>query len=213
MKKDLYKILGVNREANPDKIKRAYRVRAKQYHPDISPEEEERFKEIQNAYETLSDPEKRSNYDRELLHGNAQDYWLRDPPRTWDTIIGFFDQPSPLFSVVDDFWGQTLLGFFNTEMEEPGQLFVEITLSPEEAREGGEIFLDVPFWVPCRRCQGTGNVWGLICGYCRGQGEVRPQERISVVIPSRARDGMKMTIRLDTVELGGIDVVVTIRVT
>ena len=103
-----------------------------------------------------------------------------------------------------------MLGSFDTE--EPGHLSAEITLSHEEAREGGEILLDFPFWIPCRRCQGNGKVRGLICGYCRGQGKIKPRERISVVIPSRARDGMKMTIRPDTVELEGIDVVVTIRV-
>ena len=106
MKKDLYKILGVHREADSARIKKAYRVCAKQYHPDISPEEEERFKEIQNAYETLSDPEKRSNYDRGLLDGNAQDHWLRDRPRTCDPVTGFFNQPSPPFFIFDDLWGK-----------------------------------------------------------------------------------------------------------
>ena len=59
MKEDFYRILGINQEADPAKIKRAYRGAVKRYHPDISPKDEERFKEVQAAYETLSDPKKR----------------------------------------------------------------------------------------------------------------------------------------------------------
>jgi len=63
--RDLYEILGVGRDASPDDIKRAYRTLAREHHPDVSsaPEAEERFKEIVGAYEILSDPQKRQQYD------------------------------------------------------------------------------------------------------------------------------------------------------
>lgn len=64
--RDYYEVLGVSRDASEDEIKRAYRRLAKQYHPDVNkaPDAEEKFKEIQRAYEVLSDPDKRANYDR-----------------------------------------------------------------------------------------------------------------------------------------------------
>ena len=65
-KRDYYEVLGISRQASADEIKRAYRKKAKQYHPDVNkePGAEEKFKEVQEAYEVLSDPNKKATYDR-----------------------------------------------------------------------------------------------------------------------------------------------------
>jgi len=60
MKKNFYKVLGVNQKAGPERIRSAYRQAAKRYHPDVSPRNEEKFREVQEAYETLSNPEKKA---------------------------------------------------------------------------------------------------------------------------------------------------------
>ena len=99
MKKNFYKILGVNQKADPEKIKSAYRRAAKRYHPDISPKNEEKFKEVQEAYETLSDPEKKAVYDQQVLEkpnsGMRHDR-LRDSP----PIFSSFN----IFNDMDDFF-------------------------------------------------------------------------------------------------------------
>ena len=68
---NFYKVLGVNQKAGPDKIKRAYRKAAKRFHPDVSPRNGEKFREVQEAYETLSDPKKKALYDREVLEDRS----------------------------------------------------------------------------------------------------------------------------------------------
>lgn len=96
MVKDYYEILGVHRDADPGEIKRAYRAAAKRRHPDISSESGEKFKELQEAYETLSDPVRRADYDRELLG--------RRPSVVFhDYDIAPMDRPHGLFDWVDDF--------------------------------------------------------------------------------------------------------------
>ena len=80
--KDYYAILGVDRGASPEDIKKAYRKLARKYHPDVSkePNAEEKFKEMGEAYETLKDPEKRAAYDRLGQYAEGQDF---QPPPDW----------------------------------------------------------------------------------------------------------------------------------
>src|SRR5438046_3069487 len=85
--KDYYAILGVDRKAGADDIKKAYRKLAHKYHPDVSKEKdaEEKFKEVSEAYETLSDTEKRAAYDQLGRHGTGQDF---RPPPDWQQHFG-----------------------------------------------------------------------------------------------------------------------------
>lgn len=206
MEKNFYKILGVSEEADPAKIKKAYRRAAKRYHPDISPKDEGKFKEVQEAYETLSDPKKKALYDQEFLEkatSKPQFYSFGEPI---DIRLHLFDEIDGLFGFDE------LSAFFSEPSESHSNLSVEISLTPEEARKGCEIPLKIPFWSNCRRCRGTGTIKGLICGLCRGQGVKKMEKKIKVNIPAGIRNGMKIRIPLKDQGLSGADLIATLRV-
>jgi len=218
-KKDLYRILGVNQKADSAKIKKAYRRAAKKYHPDISPKGEQKFKEVQEAYETLSDPEKKAVYDREMSkksvpHSSTFNY--PEPLKTGPLRTGpstFFDEIDEFFSTFEDFWLDRRSGFSGEwEEDQTDLLHVEIILTPSEAKDGCEIPLKVPIWTDCTRCLGTGCKEGLICGLCRGRGKERIQKKIRITIPSGVRNGMQIRIPLKNRDLKRLDLIATLRV-
>ena len=144
--KDYYKILGVSRDAKPDEIRKAYRKLAKQYHPDVSKEKnaEEKYKEINEAYEVLKDPEKRQKYD--TLGMNWQSGQDFTPPPNWQHVEFGGDMGG--FS---DFF-QTLFGHAGGSFGNFGDIFsgnsryhqpvrrdseVDLTLSLEDVLKGG----------------------------------------------------------------------------
>jgi molecular chaperone DnaJ len=214
MEKDFYKVLGVNQKAGPDKIRRAYRQAAKRYHPDVSQRNEEKFREVQEAYDTLSDPEKKAVYDQKISDKRSpgirpQSYYSY-PLQSYPTSL--FDEIDSFFGRFEDLWANEGSPFFGETEQSHPHLSVEITLTPSEARRGCNVPLEIPFWVICRRCRGSGFVGGLICGRCRGRGEERLEKTIKVAIPPGIRSGTEMRIRLRDLELRGGDLIATIKV-
>ena len=214
MKRDFYKVLGVNQKAGPENIKRAYRQAAKLFHPDVSPRNEERFKEVQEAYETLSDPEKKAIYDREMLEKRAS---ARSPKRYNSRPLqsypsSLFDEIDPFFGRFEDFWLDRWPDFFGERDQNHTELSIEITLTPSEARRGCEIPLKMPFLVHCRRCRGRSYVAGLICGFCRGRGKKKIEKKITITIPSGVKNGMRIRIPLEDSDLKRIDLIASLRV-
>jgi molecular chaperone DnaJ len=214
MKKNFYRVLGVDHKAGPEKIKRAYREAAKCYHPDVSPRNEEKFKEVQEAYEILSDPEKKALYDREILEKRSPALSLQSyysyPLRSYPS--GLFNEIDQFFERFEDFWMDRWPDFFGERDKSHQDLFVEITLTPSEARRGCKVPLEIPFWKICRRCKGSGFAGELICGLCRGRGEQRLEKKIKVTIPPGVRSGMEIRIPLKDPGLKGRDLIVTVKV-
>ncbi len=214
MKKNFYKVLGVNQKAGPEKIKRAYRQAAKRYHPDVSPQNEEKFREAQEAYDTLSDPKKKALYDREILEKRSPaasppsygSYPLQSYP------ISLFDEIDQFFGRFEDFWMDRWSDFFGEREHGPSDLSVEITLTVSEARRGCKVPLEIPLLKSCRRCRGRGFVGELICGLCRGTGEERLEKKIRVALPPGIKSGTKMKIPLRDLGLTGGDLVAIIKV-
>lgn len=165
-KRDYYEVLGVPRNASQEEIKRAFRRLALKYHPDRNPgdkEAEEKFKEINEAYQVLSDPEKRARYDR---FGHAGVEGEVHIPQDWTELLQFF---ADLFGDLGG-WAR------------PGQptrgrnLTVNLTLTFEEAVFGVEKELHLQREEPCPTCHGTGlppGVQPTPCRTCGGQGVVR----------------------------------------
>jgi molecular chaperone DnaJ len=169
-KRDYYEILGVSREASPEEIKRSYRQLARQYHPDVnkSPDAEGRFKEINEAYQILSDEQRRAMYDR-YGHAGVQ-------AREFDDFgFGFPD----ITDIFDDLFAGFGVRSGATARRGPrrgADLRYDLSLSFEEAVFGCEKTLEIARYEPCPRCKGGGAEPGtqpIRCPQCNGTGEVR----------------------------------------
>ncbi len=169
--KDYYTTLGVDRNASQEDIKKAFRQLALKYHPDRNQgnkEAEEKFKEINEAYTCLSDPDKRSHYDR---FGTAEGF----PDQGGFGAGGSF---STIFEdIFEDFFG----GFSGrgTRPTKGSDLRYNLTVTLEEAAFGVEKIISVPKLQNCPECQGTGAEPGTSptqCAQCRGTGQMRFQQ-------------------------------------
>jgi molecular chaperone DnaJ len=192
--KDPYKTLGVDRKASDEEIKRAYRKLARRYHPDRNPDDkaaEERFKEVQEAYSVLSDPEKRKAYDSGGgIFGGGFD------PGTFRTGGGGFGGFGDILS--DLFGGAGGRG--GTRAPERGRdLETEVHISFDQAMEGAQVPVTVPLSAPCPTCHGTGARPGTqptVCTRCQGRGvEAESQGLFSISQPCRQCGGTGTEIK------------------
>ncbi len=206
--KDYYKILGVERTATEQEIKSAYRKLARQYHPDLktgSEKEaaEEKFKEINEAYEVLSDPEKRAKYDRLGANWQHGQEWQPPPDMdgfhfyTWNDgdlgATGFSDFFELLFGRTKA--NRTGAGF-RWEPQMRGQdIESELQLTLEEAYRGGEKTIQLTSREICAACQGSGHLDRGICAYCGGTGNTTGRKTLEVKIPPGIQNGSKIRLR------------------
>ena len=166
--KNLYDALGVSKTASQDELKKAYRKLARQYHPDTKPgdkEAEERFKEIQGAYDVLSDPEKRKQYD---TFGSA-DGRVGGFPGGGNFNFDFGDI-SDLFGGLGDIFGR---GQPRQRAGRGADIRAEVGLSFEDSLRGIETQIPVEAETACRECGGSGAQPGtapIVCPECKGRG-------------------------------------------
>jgi molecular chaperone DnaJ len=171
-KRDYYEVLGVSRSATEDEIKKAFRRLAKQYHPDANKEQgaEARFIEINEAYEVLSDPQKRSAYDRYGHAGVAN-----------GAGAAGYNGGDFAFSSINDlfetfFAGATTSSQRRTGSQRGADLRYDLTITFEEAIFGCQKDIELPRWENCSTCHGSGAAPGTSttrCSSCQGTGELR----------------------------------------
>ena len=167
MPKSLYEALGVSKNASQDELKKAYRKLVREVHPDRNPGSEERFKEVQGAYDVLSDPEKRKQYDR---FGSANG---QPGAGAGGTTFDFGD-----FDLGDIFGGLFNRGG-GRQQPQRGQrgndVEVEVRVSFEDALQGVQTTVPVQLELACHTCHGTGAAPGttpIVCPNCNGSGVV-----------------------------------------
>jgi len=221
MSRDYYEVLGVDRKASADEVKKTYRKLAREYHPDRNPGDdgaEERFKEIQQAYDTLSDSDKRREYD---AGGRFAGIGGRG---------GGFADFGDIFSTV---FGRRAGSSAPQEQMRGRDLETEVRLSFEQAMDGAEIAVTVPKQASCKTCSGTGarpgtgpktcprcagrgidsqsqgffsisqpcpacggagHVIESPCGTCKGSGLTAQRKRYRVRIPAGVHDGSRIRV-------------------
>jgi molecular chaperone DnaJ/curved DNA-binding protein len=211
--KDYYNLLGVNRNASEKEIKSAYRKLARKYHPDVNPGDtaaEERFKEISEAYEVLSDPEKRKKYDQ---FGHLGDQWKHAaeggfggagrPGGGWQNVninpedlhVGggsFADILEGLFGGAGGMRGGFRQPSPRPTKGEDVQYEVEMTL--DEAYHGASRTLTLTVHDACPACNGAGSVNNRVCTTCGGAGVVNRPKTLSVKIPAGVHDGARVRL-------------------
>lgn len=177
-KRDLYEILGVDRDADDKTLKSAYRKKAMQYHPDRNPgdaEAESQFKEVSGAYEALKDPQKRAAYDR---FGHAA--FEQGGPGGPGGGMGGGDFGASMSDIFEDIFGDFMGGGGGrrgrSASNRGADMRYNLEISLEEAFAGKTVDVDIPSSVACEKCTGSGSKPGSTptsCGTCGGAGKVR----------------------------------------
>lgn len=182
-KKDYYEVLGLTKGASDDEIKKAFRKQAKKYHPDLNPgnkEAEAKFKEVNEAYEVLSDKDKRSRYDRYGFAGVDPSYGAGS------TAYGGanpFGQDIDIGDIFNSFFGGFGGGRNPKNQNAPrkgSDVEATLTISFEEAAKGCKKEVTYQNVETCKDCNGTGALDGVnlkTCPDCNGTGQVTTQKR------------------------------------
>lgn len=220
--KDYYKTLNVSKDASQDDIKKAYRKLARKYHPDLNPGDktaEEKFKEINEAYAVLSDPQKRAEYDRggrtfENFEG-FKDFDFRESFNFRDIFSNIFDTESKTepryargenisagieLTLEEAFTGVTKTMTFTrtVECESCRGSGAENYQTCDKCKGSGDIKVSKGFFKmsqACMECAGTGKKITAICKKCAGRGKILQTDTVNVKIPSGVDNGSVVKLR------------------
>jgi molecular chaperone DnaJ len=174
-KRDYYEVLGVPKNASDDEIKKAYRKLAMKYHPDRNQGDakaEAQFKEVKEAYEMLSEPEKRQAYDQ-FGHAGVDPNMRGGPGAGGFGGAGFADAFGDIFG---DIFGQSRRGGGGRQVYRGNDLSYAMEITLEEAAEGKLSQIRIPSWDACDTCDGSGAKPGTsaeTCSTCHGSGQVQ----------------------------------------
>jgi DnaJ-class molecular chaperone len=206
-KKDYYKILGVEKGAADKDIRKAYRKLARKYHPDLNPSDktaETRFKEISEAYQILSDPEKRKQYDNPPQSGfdfGGAGGFDFGGARTGGRRRSGSASYTTEFGDLSDLFGNLFRGGagggaqgFRSAEPVAEDTESDVTIPLELAYAGGTSSLTLTMQAPCALCSGAGYTREGICTQCYGRGVVSQQETVKVKIPAGVYEGTRIRV-------------------
>jgi curved DNA-binding protein len=205
---DYYEVLGVARDADAEAIKKAYRKLALQWHPDrhqgaARQDAEARFKQISEAYEVLSDPDKRKKYDRfgrHWEHGQEFEPGPGEREMTREEFEAAFGASGGFSDFFQELFGQRFRRGFGAGTRQHvrrrgADVRAELTLPISVALAGGKRSFEVPALADCGTCGGDGFLDGHVCPTCAGIGRVHKRELVELRIPSEVRDGMTLRLK------------------
>jgi len=188
---DYYEMLGISKDASDKQVKQAYRKMARKYHPDVNSGDkaaEDKFKKVNEAYEVLSDPEKRKQYDRygeqwqyadQFEQQRGQQRYTRQGP-----TFEFGSGTDGFGSIFEDLFVGRKGGFRRSRRGQDMQYSIEVTL--REAFNGATKVIELKMEEPCPSCSGKG------CYACNGLGITRQAHRFEVKVPAGVKNGSKV---------------------
>ncbi len=213
MKKDYYFELGVSKGADLKKIKDAYRIAVKKYHPDKTHTEmsAKKFMEIKEAYETLRDEKKSKQYDQEFSRQDSEVRisGVQDAVSRQHSV---YDRMDEFYSSADEFFSGFVPGFFERDLGIGKNLYVEVILSPWEVSHGCTAPITVNVIEPCPRCSKTGLWEDFFCPVCFGTGRIHTERKFSIVIPPRVSHGKEARVSMEDIGLKNCFVNVVIHI-
>ena len=195
-------ILGISETESPSGIRAAYRDLAKKYHPDHAGEHSTgAFREVTEAYDVLSDPERRRAYDRKLRPDPPQAIPIRHAVarpglREPLAILGNPEGVKPSFEEMYGRFVRNYSGIGVPKSERLEGLNFEALLTPEEVAYGCVVPVRVPVFRRCPQCRGTGEDWAFPCAYCQRRGLIETEETIRLRVPPMVPPGTVFEVPL-----------------
>jgi molecular chaperone DnaJ len=231
--KNYYLILGIEPNATPEQIRTAYRRQVKDLHPDYYGTDSGPFRDLQEAYEVLSDPERRQGYDRLVESATTQRGKVRrgeaksrvvspiepEPliPMEGHVALGdysmleTFHTFSPSFDELFDRIQQNF-GLARPKVETLQSVTVEILIGPREALQGGHVRLFVPAQTPCPYCHGRGYTGFFECWRCDGSGAILRELPVEIAFPPGIVNAHVVQLPLDRFGISNLYLNVVFRV-
>ncbi|MEK7479181.1 MAG: J domain-containing protein [Patescibacteria group bacterium] len=189
---DYYDVLGVPKNASEEEIKKAYRGLAHKYHPDKKGGDEKKFKEVSEAYQVLSNKEKRAQFDR----GGASGFdfsGFGDRGFQWSAGGEGFDV-NDIFEGMFEGFGFGGSGGARARRARGNDIQIIQEMTLEEAFRGAEREIAFQTYVPCKACGGAGRGPKEMCAECRGGGRIRETKRVELRIPAGVEDNQALKV-------------------
>ena len=230
MRKDYYLILGVPVDATPDQLRKAFREKAKRFHPDHYGEDAAPFLDIQEAFSVLSNPDRRAAYDRSLLRKRRaiQGAELLRPERPpaeplipgskpielGDVYVGqSFQTFHPSFEEIFERLWHNFTGMTRPKAEGLEGLTIDVPLSREQAFIGGHVRVMVPALIVCPVCRGRGGVGFFECVRCGGEGQIAGDYPMGVAFPAGLSEDYAVSVPLDGFGIHNLYLIIRFRIT
>jgi DnaJ-class molecular chaperone len=220
--KDYYLVLGVPREESATGIRTTFRGLVKRYHPDrVGPDGEPILRDILEAYEVLSDPERRQEYNRELGRGAVDVPVSRGRRPAESDPEAIFAEPmsvprdfttfaSPVEQLFDRLGGGSRRAIWKGERLEP--LHLRVILSADEAARGASLTIGLPAFRSCPVCGGSGRDWLFPCLSCDAQGVVEEERTVRIHLPPGIPDRAELEIPLSGLAVESLYLRVEVRI-